>query len=254
MVMRHTSSHEVRSTRSVLALGLALAAIALAACSSASSSVRSRGSLEPLPEGEEGVAVLCAKILTVDGEDHVFTPGMILVHDAKIVYVGARAPVPSGYRELDLGSSWATPGMVELHSHIHTGGWGDINDMVIPVNPELRPRPDSPVELARQGGGAAASRRSSDPRQRHEQQRLRRDLQVEGERDVRGSPRPRSGRHEGRPVLQPRAAGRRSRAHPRGSLVHPRGRERSRHRREPRAPVRPGAREPQAVHTGELPS
>jgi len=119
-----------RAARSVLVPALA----AIAACSSAGK----RGSLDPLPAGAEGVAVLCAKVLTVDGEDRVFSPGMILVRDSKLVYVGERAPVPSGYRELDLGPAWATPGMVELHSHIHTGGWGDINDMVIPVNPELR--------------------------------------------------------------------------------------------------------------------
>jgi len=132
---------------------LAMALIALAACSS----VGPRGSLEDLPEGEEGIAVLCAKVLSVDGEDHVFTPGMILVRDSKLVYVGERAPVPTGYRELDLGPGWATPGMVELHSHIHTGGWGDINDMVIPVNPELRAsaglRPSNPlVKVACAGG------------------------------------------------------------------------------------------------------
>ena len=30
------------------------------------------------------------------------------------------------------------PGGVDLHSHTQTGGWGDINDMVHPDNPELR--------------------------------------------------------------------------------------------------------------------
>jgi imidazolonepropionase-like amidohydrolase len=134
-------------------LGLGMALLAFAACTSTDR----RGSMEALPEGEEGVAILCAKILTVDGEDRVYGPGMILVRDAKIVYVGERAPVPAGYRELDVGAGWATPGMVELHSHIHTGGWGDINDMVIPVNPELRAsaglRPsNSLVKVACSGG------------------------------------------------------------------------------------------------------
>jgi len=149
VVMRVSRTAADRPT----SLALAPALLALAACSS----TPTRGSLEPLPEGAEGVAVLCAKVLTVDGEDHVYTPGMILVRDAKIVYVGERAPVPAGYRELDLGPAWATPGMVELHSHIHTGGWGDINDMVIPVNPELRAsaglRPsNSLVQVACAGG------------------------------------------------------------------------------------------------------
>ncbi|MFN0006528.1 MAG: amidohydrolase family protein [Planctomycetota bacterium] len=146
--MRATRPAERRLANSALASAL----IALASCSSVG-----RGSLEDLPEGEEGVAVLCAKLLTVDDEDQVFTPGMILVRDSKLVYVGERVAVPAGYRGLDLGSGWAAPGMVELHSHIHTGGWGDINDMVIPVNPELRAsaglRPSNPlIKVACAGG------------------------------------------------------------------------------------------------------
>jgi imidazolonepropionase-like amidohydrolase len=125
----------------------------LAACSATGR----RGSLDALPAGEDGVAVLCAKVLTVDGQDRVFAPGMILVRGSKIAYVGERAPIPAGYRALDLGPAWATPGMVDLHSHIHSGGWGDINDMVIPVNPELRAsaglRPGNPlVKVACAGG------------------------------------------------------------------------------------------------------
>jgi len=113
--------------------GFAAAAALAAACASAQ-----RNSLAPLPAGEDGVAVLCAKVLTVDEKDSIYSPGMILVRGGKIAYVGERRPVPEGYRELDLGDAWATPGMVELHSHIQSGGFGDINDMVIPVNPELR--------------------------------------------------------------------------------------------------------------------
>jgi imidazolonepropionase-like amidohydrolase len=125
----------------------------LAACSAPAR----KNSLEALPEGEQGLAVLCGKVLTVDDHDQIFTPGMILVRGGKIAYVGARQPVPAGYREMDLGDAWATPGMVELHSHIQTGGWGDINDMVIPVNPELRAsaglRPANPLIKRACAGG-----------------------------------------------------------------------------------------------------
>ena len=132
--------------------GLLLLA-ALAACSSAGR----KNSLAPLPAGEDGVAILCGKVLTVDDSDEIFSPGMILVRGGKIAYVGRRQPVPAGYREMDLGDAWATPGMVELHSHIQTGGWGDINDMVIPVNPELRAsaglRPANPLVKRACAGG-----------------------------------------------------------------------------------------------------
>jgi imidazolonepropionase-like amidohydrolase len=131
-------------------LGLLLV---LAACSSAGR----KNSLDPLPAGEEGVAILCGKVLTVDDQDEIFSPGMILVRGGKIAYVGARRPVPAGYHEMDFGDAWATPGMVELHSHIQTGGWGDINDMVIPVNPEFRAsaglRPANPLIKRACAGG-----------------------------------------------------------------------------------------------------
>jgi len=134
------------------ASSLALATVALAGCTSIP-----RNSLESLRPGEDGLALLCAKVLTVDEEDRIFSPGMILVRDGKIAYVGERRPVPEGYREMDLGRAWATPGMVDLHSHIHTGGWADINDMVIPVNPELRAsaglRPGNPLIQRACAGG-----------------------------------------------------------------------------------------------------
>ena len=115
--------------------GLAAALLALAAgCASG----RAREDLSPLAEGEHGIAIRCAKVLTVDGEDRVHSPGMVLVRGRRIAYVGPPRDVPAGYETLDLPEAWATPGMIDLHSHIHTGSWGDINDMVLPANPELR--------------------------------------------------------------------------------------------------------------------
>jgi imidazolonepropionase-like amidohydrolase len=113
-------------------------ALALTALISSCASSRSKPDLSDLPPGEGGYAILCAKVLSVDEADHIYAPGMILVRGTHIAYVGERRAIPGGYRVLDCGDAWATPGYVELHSHIHTGGWGDINDMVIPVNPEFR--------------------------------------------------------------------------------------------------------------------
>ena len=87
---------------------LSAAAIFSVACSSAGR----KNSLAGLPAGEEGVAILCGKVLTVDDHDEIFSPGMILVRGGKIAYVGERRPVPAGYRELDLGDAWATSGLV----------------------------------------------------------------------------------------------------------------------------------------------
>jgi len=136
-------------TRASVAAALLLAA----ACSAAGH----RGSLDELAPGEEGVALLCGKVLTADDDDRVYDGGMILVRGGKIAYVGERAEVPGGYKTIDLGGGWATPGMVDLHSHIHSGGFGDVNDMVIPVNPELRAssalRPSNPAIRRACAGG-----------------------------------------------------------------------------------------------------
>lgn len=120
--------------RAALLLLALCGGLALSGCAGA----RRKPDLRPLAPGEEGYAVLAAKVLTCDDDDQVFAPGMILVREGKIAFVGERREVPDGYRVLDQGAGWAAPGMVDLHSHIHSGGWGDINDMVIPVNPEFR--------------------------------------------------------------------------------------------------------------------
>lgn len=117
-----------------------LPSLTIAACLGlcACASTRKTADLTALVAGEQGYAIVCAKVITVDDADHIYSPGLILVKNGHIAYVGEKRAIPFGYPVLEYASSWAAPGMVELHSHIHTGGWGDINDMVIPVNPEFR--------------------------------------------------------------------------------------------------------------------
>ncbi|MAE28520.1 MAG: hypothetical protein CMJ87_05990 [Planctomycetes bacterium] len=93
------------------------------------------------PSAGPGRAVLVQKVLTMDGEDRIFVPGMILTRAGVIEYVGSPVEVPAGYELIERPDAWAHPGMVDLHTHIHAGGWGDINDMVQAVNPELRSSP-----------------------------------------------------------------------------------------------------------------
>ncbi|TAH38065.1 MAG: hypothetical protein EYC70_05430 [Planctomycetota bacterium] len=64
----------------------------------------------------------------------------ILIRDGRIEQVGRRAEIeaPEGWTRLSYPESFAFPGGVDLHSHVQTGGWEDINDMVNPDNPELR--------------------------------------------------------------------------------------------------------------------
>lgn len=133
-----------RARTSSARLVASLFAFALAACSAtrhARPEVGDRPDLSPLRAGEKGFALLCGKVITADEEGRMFPRGLILVRNGRIAYVGERRDVPAGYAVVDCGEQWATPGMVDLHSHVHSGGFGDVNDMVIPVNPELRVAP-----------------------------------------------------------------------------------------------------------------
>lgn len=89
-----------------------------------------------------------------------------VIHNARIVIEGGRIvalgkqrelAIPDGYRHLSFPDSFAFPGGVDLHSHVQTGGWEDINDMVHPNNPELRVldtvRPWNPLYRTASAGG-----------------------------------------------------------------------------------------------------
>ncbi len=78
--------------------------------------------------------------LTMD-QRRVIHNARLILREGKIAAVGRRSELPL---PKEVGHHWvypdsfAFPGGVELHSHAQTGGWGDINDMVNPDNPELR--------------------------------------------------------------------------------------------------------------------
>ena len=82
------------------------------------------------------VAHLAARILPCDGPP--IDGGVLLVEGGRITAVGARGEVaiPEGAEVQDHGANWLLPGYVDLHHHV--SGRGDINDMVQPLNPELR--------------------------------------------------------------------------------------------------------------------
>ena len=106
----------VRRTIRSSALGALLFASSSACASSASlarapvdaapASVREY-SPRPLSDGETGVAVTCAKVLTADDGDRVFDPGMIVVRDGRIEYVGEPLALPAGFPRLAFPRSWA---------------------------------------------------------------------------------------------------------------------------------------------------
>lgn len=65
--------------------------------------------------------------------------GVLIERDGRILAVGPRGSIelPRGTIVEDHGSAWLSPGFVDLHHHV-SGGGGDINDMTMPLNAELR--------------------------------------------------------------------------------------------------------------------
>jgi len=127
----------------------ALAALVLAACrttpEAGAAAAGSLGDLDealrPLGAGERGCVVVGAKVFVLDQADTILAPGMVVVRDGRIAAVGPVRPTPEGFERLEFLSAWITPGLIDLHSHVQTGGWGDINDMVLPINAEFRVAP-----------------------------------------------------------------------------------------------------------------
>ncbi len=120
--------------------GLGLLALGLGSCRAPLATEPLRAAPPGTPPEDAGIAIRCGKLLTLDPEARIFDPGMLLLRDGKIAYVGKPIEVPGGYRIVDRPESWAWPGLVDLHSHVQSAGWWDTNDMVKPLNPEFRVR------------------------------------------------------------------------------------------------------------------
>jgi len=56
--------------------------------------------------------------LAIDGQGNVIRNAVIVVHDGRIVSVGANGRVPQGAREVDLTKFTVMPGLIDMHVHI----------------------------------------------------------------------------------------------------------------------------------------
>jgi imidazolonepropionase-like amidohydrolase len=94
--------------------------------------------------GGETIAIKAGKIVTMMGggtlvtDKTVINNGILLIRDGKIQAVGPASCVqmPEGCSVIDASDRWVAPGIVEPHTHIAIAG--GFNDMVTPINPELR--------------------------------------------------------------------------------------------------------------------
>lgn len=107
--------------------------LAMTAVATLASSLLAQVAASPGPT----TAHFAARFLPAEGEP--FDDGVLLEQGGKILAVGPRAttPIPADATRIDHGAAWICPGFVDLHHHV-AGGGGDINDMVMPLNPELR--------------------------------------------------------------------------------------------------------------------
>jgi len=147
-------TRERRATAAVVAL------LALAACQAAPATAPEDGpaaaetgpaavgrlgdmdeALQPLGPGQRGCVVIGQKLFVLDDANTILAPGMVVVRDGHIAAVGAPRQAPEGFDVHEFPAGWITAGLVEIHSHVQTGGWGDINDMVLPINAEFRVAP-----------------------------------------------------------------------------------------------------------------
>ncbi|MDA7494655.1 amidohydrolase family protein [bacterium] len=76
--------------------------------------------------------ILPADAAPIDG-------GVLIEQGGRIVALGRRdtITIPAGATVVDHGDHWLSPGFVDLHHHV-SGGGGDINDMTMPLNAEMR--------------------------------------------------------------------------------------------------------------------
>ena len=111
------------------------------------------------PTLEPGMVLDVGVALTMEERQVVHNARILIGSDGRILEVGRQLDIelPEGWEHLSYPNSFAWPGGIDLHSHTHTGGWEDINDMVHPDNPELRTLdtivPDNKLyQMGRAGG------------------------------------------------------------------------------------------------------
>lgn len=87
------------------------------------------------PSATGRIALRVGKILTMRGAP--IDDGVILIENGKIRDLGAKLAIPEGFTVIDAGKAWASPGLIDLHSHAFVRIRG-FNESSHSLNPELR--------------------------------------------------------------------------------------------------------------------
>jgi imidazolonepropionase-like amidohydrolase len=83
-----------------------------------------RGAAQAADTSSHRLAIRVARL--IDGrEGPPLLNAVIIVDSTRITAVGARLPIPSGARVIDLGNATVLPGLIDCHTHITAGDPGD---------------------------------------------------------------------------------------------------------------------------------
>ncbi|MCD9030530.1 amidohydrolase family protein [Luteimonas sp. Y-2-2-4F] len=91
--------------------------------------------LAALPAAAQDLVLRGATVMTA-GDAGTLDGADVWVRDGRIAGVGTALAVPAGTAELDARGRWLTPGIVDPHSHLATGGHN--NETTSPFTPEVR--------------------------------------------------------------------------------------------------------------------
>ena len=112
--------------------------VALLACSAGPALSRcGQPASNPDEQAARPLVLRAGRVLPVTGPE--IAGGMVIVRDGCIASVGASATLapPDGALVIDMPGAWLVPGFVDLHCHV---AGTDLNDMSVPVNPDLSVR------------------------------------------------------------------------------------------------------------------
>ncbi|MGN5480506.1 imidazolonepropionase [Cupriavidus basilensis] len=110
----------------------------------------------PEARSADGVWHRCHLLPDAD-PDRAVRDGALVVEQGRIVWLGAPAELPAGYRSLprhDAGGAWITPGLIDCHTHLVYGGQR-ADEFA------MRLAGASYEEIARAGGGIVSSVRAT---------------------------------------------------------------------------------------------
>lgn len=116
--------------------------LSLCALATASGSIHAQAGIDAASGSSKRRAPITAHLARrLLPADRAPIDGAVLIEQAgRILAVGPRktTTIPPGATVVDHGNNWLSPGFVDLHHHVSSGGGNDINDMTMPLNAQMR--------------------------------------------------------------------------------------------------------------------